>query len=151
MHRNTCHTYLDLFKTITTVSSIQNMNALEDTNLLSHQSPSQKIFTPSYYHVYPSLAKVWAEKRGRNHWVYRCYKLQLTLELKHPGRWYPASGRMQMPRYKICFLYSSLLGLYLVTVYCDKIYFLCLSLKFKSQSNVYKHYNLSVTAVVQYH
>lgn len=108
-------------------------------------------FHPSYYRVYPSLAKAWAEeKRGRNHWVYRCHKLQLTLELKHPGRWYPASGRMQMPRYKICFLYSSLLGLCLVTVYCDKIYFLCLSLKFKSQSNVYKHYNLSVIAVVQY-
>lgn len=56
-----------------------------------------------------------------------------------------------MPRFKICFLYSSLLELYLVTVYCDKIYFLCLSLKFKSQSDIYKHYNQSVIAVVQYH
>lgn len=54
-----------------------------------------------------------------------------------------------MPRYKICFLYLSLLGAYLVTVCYNKIYFLGLSLKFKSQSNIYKHYNLSIITVVQ--
>lgn len=149
---STCHTYMDLFKTITTVCSL-GRSKIQMLGKMQTSSPTKvlpkNIFIPSYYRVYPSLAKAWAEeKRGRSHWVYRCCKLQLTLQLKHPGRWYPASGRMQMPRYKICFLYSSLLGLYLVTVYRGKIYFLCLSLKFKSQSNIYKHYTLSVIAVM---
>lgn len=155
LQRSTCHAYVDLFQTITTVCSLVaskiqmlwKIQTSSPTKVLPRKFSSQ-VTTVC---ILP-LAKLWAEeKRRRNHWVYRCYKLQLTLELKHPGRWYPASGRMQMPRYKICFLYSSLLGLYLVTVYRGKIYFLCLSLKFKSQSNVYKHYTLSVIAVVQYH
>lgn len=148
---NTCHTSVGLFKKQPQFSALLHpkYECSEDTNLLSYQNPSQKIFTPSYCCVYPSPAEA-EEKRGAIT-VFIGVKLQLTLELKHPGRWYPASGRMQMPRYKICFLYSSLLGLHLVTVYCAKIYFLCLSLKFQSQSNVYKHYNLSVIAVVQNH